>query len=432
MSGFVANLVQRSLTTVAAVRPRPLSVFEPSQPSPVSDTALAPVLEMEQSANDSERGRTDRNLPSAQGSITRLDESAATTPLPPDAEGFLSNAKTEIRPARWRQPLGDRLSSDQHAPPHPTPGAGGAPAPEAHSIRYPLAPVSGASSIAVFETELAPTGGDRTRRNRDQPSVPHPTARAKESAPTTAAPGNADEPESIVRTAIRPDPRRSPVEDPQLREGKEPAEHAPHPGEAPASFPKADYGRDSFARVTTQTAAMQAPEGTPIPSGQEPGSPDDPVAARSRRLHLRGKPVVSADPNALETSRNELTPEQQGLIAPAVPVQKRGSEPPAPVADAEHPPRIVAPVTVTTRGSDRDEPTTLPSAILKPRLQAPEPIAWAAQPPMSQPAEPIVHVTIGRVEIRAVPAPSAPKRTAPPKPTLSLGDYLRRRNGGGE
>jgi hypothetical protein len=302
----------------------------------------------------------------------------------------------------------------------------------AHSIRYPLAPVSGASSIAVFETELAPTGGDRTRRNRDQPSVPHPTARAKESAPTTAAPGNADEPESIVRTAIRPDPRRSPVEDPQLREGKEPAEHAPHPGEAPASFPKADYGRDSFARVTTQTAAMQAPEGTPIPSGQEPGSPDDPVAARSRRLHLRGKPVVSADPNALETSRNELTPEQQGLIAPAVPVQKRGSEPPAPVADAEHPPRIVAPVTVTTRGSDRDEPTTLPSAILKPRLQAPEPIAWAAQPPMSQPAEPIVHVTIGRVEIRAVPAPSAPKRTAPPKPTLSLGDYLRRRNGGGE
>jgi hypothetical protein len=51
--------------------------------------------------------------------------------------------------------------------------------------------------------------------------------------------------------------------------------------------------------------------------------------------------------------------------------------------------------------------------------------AAAAAPP----AAPIVEVTIGRVEVRAVTAPSASprRRTAPTAP--SLDDYLRARGG---
>jgi len=52
------------------------------------------------------------------------------------------------------------------------------------------------------------------------------------------------------------------------------------------------------------------------------------------------------------------------------------------------------------------------------------------QPDISNPAEPTVHVTIGRVEIRAVAAPAAQKRSTPSKPALSLNDYLQRRSGG--
>ena len=46
-------------------------------------------------------------------------------------------------------------------------------------------------------------------------------------------------------------------------------------------------------------------------------------------------------------------------------------------------------------------------------------------------AEPVIQVTIGRVEIRAVHAPRAEKRSAAKAPALSLDAYLTQRNGGG-
>jgi len=70
---------------------------------------------------------------------------------------------------------------------------------------------------------------------------------------------------------------------------------------------------------------------------------------------------------------------------------------------------------------------------------SPAPVMPAPQLPPSQTAQPAsrpapaIHVTIGRVEVRAhfasPPAPSAP----PPRPTsvLSLDDYLKQRDGGG-
>ena len=47
-----------------------------------------------------------------------------------------------------------------------------------------------------------------------------------------------------------------------------------------------------------------------------------------------------------------------------------------------------------------------------------------ATPPV---APPVIHVTIGRIEVRAAPPPSTPaKRSAPARATPSLGDYLSR------
>jgi hypothetical protein len=45
---------------------------------------------------------------------------------------------------------------------------------------------------------------------------------------------------------------------------------------------------------------------------------------------------------------------------------------------------------------------------------------------------PVIQVTIGRVEIRAVHAPRAEKRLAVKPPALSLDAYLTQRNGGGQ
>lgn len=54
-----------------------------------------------------------------------------------------------------------------------------------------------------------------------------------------------------------------------------------------------------------------------------------------------------------------------------------------------------------------------------------------ADPAAAAPAErPAIHVHIGRIEVRATPAPAAPRK-APPPATPTPDDYLRRRNGGG-
>jgi hypothetical protein len=121
---------------------------------------------------------------------------------------------------------------------------------------------------------------------------------------------------------------------------------------------------------------------------------------------------------------------------------------PAPVADIEHerqplrdafqvestpfpdPPRPAEPVarsdTKTAAGREivvtpRVTPAPVSSPPVARRDRAPEPA-------------PVVHVTIGRIEVRAVTAsatalPAAP-RPAAKSPVLSLDDYLRERNGG--
>jgi hypothetical protein len=45
-------------------------------------------------------------------------------------------------------------------------------------------------------------------------------------------------------------------------------------------------------------------------------------------------------------------------------------------------------------------------------------------------AAPAIQVTIGRVEVHAVPAETSARPARPASPALSLEDYLRQRNGG--
>jgi hypothetical protein len=96
------------------------------------------------------------------------------------------------------------------------------------------------------------------------------------------------------------------------------------------------------------------------------------------------------------------------------------------------------PVTVT-----RAHPPAAPQALALPR-QAPAAKARRDAAPLSKAAvasrvssareaPPVIHVTIDRIDVRApetVKAGAAPK-PARRKPTISLGDYLRRGNGGG-
>jgi hypothetical protein len=69
-------------------------------------------------------------------------------------------------------------------------------------------------------------------------------------------------------------------------------------------------------------------------------------------------------------------------------------------------------------------------------LQPAAAVARSAAPeahggPPEPPAEPVIEVTIGRVEVRAVTPPVTEKRQAAPSGRLSLAEYLRRRPGAG-
>jgi hypothetical protein len=65
------------------------------------------------------------------------------------------------------------------------------------------------------------------------------------------------------------------------------------------------------------------------------------------------------------------------------------------------------------------------------RAIAPPIAARPAQRPAVEPEPPVIHVSIGRIEVRAVaPAAPTPQRPRPPlEPRLSLDEYLRRRDG---
>jgi hypothetical protein len=167
-----------------------------------------------------------------------------------------------------------------------------------------------------------------------------------------------------------------------------------------------------------------------LPLGQSPpraaaGSDlfELPVALPSRHLHVQGKMAApsSAQPGFERIDR------PAALLAPVQAVA-RSASPQHPEA-AESAVRSASSAPEPLFSLPRKEPATPAQAILVPRLP-PQLVAQPVQPAVSQPAEPVVHVTIGRVEIRAVSAPATPKRAAASKPALSLGDYLDRRSGG--
>jgi hypothetical protein len=61
------------------------------------------------------------------------------------------------------------------------------------------------------------------------------------------------------------------------------------------------------------------------------------------------------------------------------------------------------------------------------------PVFSPSLPPAVAPSPPSIHVTIGRVEVRATPPPPAGSRDKPTlPPVMSLEEYLGRRAAGGQ
>jgi hypothetical protein len=69
--------------------------------------------------------------------------------------------------------------------------------------------------------------------------------------------------------------------------------------------------------------------------------------------------------------------------------------------------------------------------VVQPRVERAAPAPLPGVPEAPAPAAPIIHVTIGRIEVRATApqAAAAPARRASAPAVMTLDEYLRRRDG---
>lgn len=156
------------------------------------------------------------------------------------------------------------------------------------------------------------------------------------------------------------------------------------------------------------------PEVSPHEQSPAPASERAPDPAPSQTFVNRETPrQTAANVEVLKSAAREETAE-------SVPAAVRAAARPSPEAAEPQ----------TTRSGPRVvEPRLLPAPKVS---EAPQSRASFTPEPAHEDAAPTIRVTIGRVDVRAVAAGSkeTKRAPAPPRPALTLEDYLRRRGGG--
>jgi hypothetical protein len=291
--------------------------------------------------------------------------------------------------------------------------------PRLPALFEPLPPEPVLEPAPAFETEIA----DETWRDpqpqaqpepRDlfasPPPGPHPPAEAPAPHPLPGAPRALPEPEDpFAFPRPRPDPpAEAPVPHPPPGTPRSTAEASPRPVATPRIVPVLP-ALPPASRVAA-TDAPRAIRPVPQPIAILPSVPPEPP---QEQPHI-GSPahLLQDEPQPPRVSHRtpgtELTTPREAPIprvAKAVPVPAVASEivRPAPVAPPPTP-------LLTSRGE---------------RAQRDGPFQHEPAPR----AEATIHVSIGRIEVRATPAPPARDRAQAASPVMSLEEYLRTRAG---
>jgi hypothetical protein len=191
------------------------------------------------------------------------------------------------------------------------------------------------------------------------------------------------------------------------------------PKEAPAQR------RESGAKQTSpgvMGAPVVAREVATNPVTSEPDAPENAaVSPQSKNTISRSGPTTDS-----------FSPPAFSPLAEK-PTVTLSAEPTEPARDAPPPPVIgkpIAPRPTSVRVSPLTPRRIFPKRKAGPKSQ-PSPDPFTADDDNAPLSAGAIHVTIGRVEVRAIHPPAEPTPPRPPpKPTLSLDDYLKQRNGG--
>ncbi|OAN38269.1 hypothetical protein A6A03_05105 [Chloroflexus islandicus] len=170
----------------------------------------------------------------------------------------------------------------------------------------------------------------------------------------------------------------------------------------------------AWGQPPTTASELRRPSTMP-PAAPERISPDRGVSEANSERTAPASLAGFVEPRGLPAPANAIDPPRLADVAAVSPASAVSFQP-ASVPDAPREPGVPA-----------IRPFSAPAPVM-PR----EPVAPPPREPAAPPHPPRITVTIGRVEVRAVPPPppSSRPRPQPPAPRLSLDEYLRRREGG--
>lgn len=453
MSDYFGSLIGKSFGQEAALKPRRAPMFAPSPYTAgvlavgtaaplVSDSSILPPGRGEPAlaaepfpAGNADREPPDRTswrVPSADldREVGRVDEievlqlSQPVAPAMSPPPGFSARGSapfasdpSPLAPARAHRRSPARQREDQ-------PGFRQAPA-SGHTV-LPAQPSAASPRSDDGEPGLPETGNslhpfpaqrDQSQRTLASESLPRDhTQHSASSAPAVALDQRPAAPDVVQPRPVIP--ALQPVAL-QSRATAQP----PH---------VADHGQMHTRAGQKASAAGQAPSSGAIepqpqqvdrraPAAVEPPRQDTLADQRSQGP---GWPTgASANQARLATIRSVGTT----ATAPAD-SSPAGSHP------APGPTRPTADQRATPENPPTDRDTLLIQPTLRPVQQETAALARAAvarpEPASASPAPPTIHVTIGRIEVRATAASAPLPRKPAPLPGMSLDEYLKMRNGG--
>ena len=192
----------------------------------------------------------------------------------------------------------------------------------------------------------------------------------------------------------------------------------PHEHWTENSFAVNAPGKDSKAAAATIHEKPSDPAAIPAPEGRLK-NPDRSVAVAQEREE---PPIFRARPPSAKQHTVLIPVEREAVTSSAAPTAERGS---TPVQQAETPPLT---------GMSRPAFTGKLLGNTSLFTETPTGVGMGRPHPQNHPAaqpepETVVQIHIGRIEVRAVTSPAAPRTTpaVAAQPRMSLDDYLRQR-----
>jgi hypothetical protein len=405
MNDFLSSLASKGLSVAPIIQPRPMSLFEPWQPGGVLEAT--PIFD---------RAETDRTMPGFESDIAgqaRLEGPRRESHDPID--------EVPRTPALYAAPLPESMPQQ---PPvtlqtvlMPAPVASqpvkrevpyeiDGPAPIDRSVTTP-ADITRASSNAVSIVEhIERVIVERGQTDRDRAELDRP-ARERDTRPIGMPP-------IASHDAARTPTNGTSIDERVIVErGQADRDHA----EPDRPARERDAGPIGVAPITHNDAARASPNTAPVIERIERvivdhGQSDHNHVEHDHRARERAMPPgferLPVQPVIVEPERSDRAQAAQSGSIQSVAAMPAPTAPDASRATHSRVTPNVERVERIRGNSDRGQVDRLSTT--------------RAAPPM-------IHVTIGRIEVRAALPPTPVKRASPPTSTMSLEEYLRSRSG---